>query len=306
MPLRAQRLLHADFPRSLLHRNQHDGHQPDAAKSQGQRTYESQQHLESSAHDRELVIILLEVGDEYGSVIIRAEVVVAGEYGAHHAGELLMILPFVVHENAGDVLRVVEIAHRAERDCHQSVVVIVAALHFVLVNADHLKAHAVDPDTLPQSLFTRKKSPLRLIADHHHAGVLHLILIAKAAAAGYVEAANALVHRVDAGEEKIGESARVVLNGHATLVENRSDSLHHRHFVADVLDIRKLQPHFAARLCAARLQRRSSRERSDYVGPPGAENHVDGALEARAKGQQGYHRRNPPSHSEHRQSGAAA
>src|SRR6266446_3412738 len=254
MPLRAQRLLHADLPRSLLHGNQHDVHQANAADSQGQRTDKSEQHFESSAHDRELVIILLEVGDEHGSVIVRPEVVVACEYGPHHAGELLMILPFVVHEDAGDVLRVVEITHGAERDCHQSVVVIVATLHFVLVNADHLKAHAVDPDALPQSLFAGEQSPLRLIADHHHAGVLHLILIAKAAAAGYVEAANALVHRVDAGEKKIGESASVVLNGHATLVENRSDSLHHRHFVADVLDIRQLQPHFAARLCAARLQ----------------------------------------------------
>src|SRR4029077_15592146 len=198
MPLRAQRLLHADFPRSLLHRNQHDVHQPDAANSEGQRTDESQQHLESSAHNRELVIILLEVGDENGSAIVRTEIMVPGEYAPHHARKLLMILPLVVHEDAGDVLRVVEIAHCAERDCHQSVVVIVATLHFVLVNADHLKAHAVDPDTLPQSLFTREQSPLRLVADHHYAGVLHLILLAQAAAAGYVEAANALVHRIDA------------------------------------------------------------------------------------------------------------
>src|SRR6266404_5755434 len=273
MPLRAQRLLHADFPRSLLHRNQHDVHQADAADTQGQRADKGEQYLQSSAHDCELVIILLEVGDENCSVIIRPEVVVAGEYGAHHAGELLMILPFVVHENAGDVLRVIEIAHGAERDCHQSVVVVVAALHFVLENADHLKAHAVDPDALPQSLFTREQSPLRLIADHHHAGVLHLILIAQAAAAGYIEAANALVHRVDAGEKKIGESACVVLNGHAPLVENRSDSLHHRHFIAYVVDIRQLQTHFDPGFRAARLQRRSSREGSDYVGTPGTEDH---------------------------------
>src|ERR1700674_4675092 len=198
MPLRAQRLLHADFPRSLLHGNQHDIHQPDAADSQGQRADKSEQHFESSAHDRELVIVLLEGGDEHGSVIIRAKVVVACEYRPHHAGELLMILPLVVHEDAGDVPRVIEIAHCAERDCHQSVVVIVATLHFVVVNADHLKAHAVDPNTLPQSLFAREQSPLRLIAYHHYAGMLHLILIAKAAAAGYVKAANALVHRVDA------------------------------------------------------------------------------------------------------------
>src|SRR6202051_3584147 len=234
MPLRAQRLLHADLPRSLLHRNQHDVHQANAADSQGQRADEGEQHFESSGHDCELVIVLLEVGDEHSSAIVRTEIMVPGEYAPHHTRKLLMILPLVVHEDTGDVLRVVEIAHRAERDHHHTVVVIVAALHFVLVNADHLKAHAVDPDTLSLRLFAREQSPLRLIADHHHAGVLHLILIAQAAAAGYVEAANALVHGVDAREKEIGESACVVLNGHATLVENRGDPFHHRHFVAAV------------------------------------------------------------------------
>src|SRR5207245_1521101 len=134
--------------------------------------------------------------------------------------------------------------------------------------------------TLPQGLFAGEQPPLRLIPDHHHAGVLHLILIAQAAAAGYVEAANALVYGVDAGEKEICESACVVLNGHATLIENRSDPLHHRHFIAYVLDIRQLQPHFAARLCAARLQRRSSRERSNYVGAPGAAAPVHAAFES--------------------------
>ncbi len=121
---------------------------------------------------------------------------VACEYGTHHAGELLMILSFVVHKDASDVLRVVEVAHCAERDCHQGVVVIVAALHLVLVNADHLKAHAVDSDGLSQSLLAREQSPLRLVADHHYAGVLRQILIAQAAAGGNVEAANALVHGI--------------------------------------------------------------------------------------------------------------
>ncbi len=224
----------------------------------------------------------------------------------NHARQLLMILPFIVHENAGDVLRVVEIAHGAERDHHHAVVVVVAALHLVLVNADHLKAHAIDPDALPQRLFAREQSPLRLVADNHHAGVFHLILLAQTAAAGYVEAANTLVHGVDAGEKKTGESARVVLNGRATFVENRSDPFHHRHFVADVVHIGQFQPHLASCLRTARLQRCSARERPDHVGPPGAENHVDGAFESRAEGEQDDHGRNPPSHAQHRQSCAAA
>src|SRR5260221_3771993 len=43
---------------------------------------------------------------------------------------------------------------------------------------------------------------LRLIADHHHAGVLHLILIAQAAAAGYFKSANALIYRIDTREDR--------------------------------------------------------------------------------------------------------
>src|SRR5258708_33258349 len=76
--------------------------------------------------------------------------------------------------------------------------------------------------------------------------------------------------------------------------------------MADAVTTRQLQPPLPPRLCAARLQRRSSRERPNHVGPPGAENHIDGALESRTEGQQDDHRRNSPSHSEHRQSGAPA
>ena len=78
--LRAQRFFHADLPRALLHRNQHDVHQPDAADSQGQRADKRQQHFERGGHDGELVIVLLEIGDEHGAAVVRAEVMVPGEH----------------------------------------------------------------------------------------------------------------------------------------------------------------------------------------------------------------------------------
>src|SRR5271169_2201412 len=202
------------------------------------------------------------------SSTLSAVVTMACKYAPHHARELLMILRFVVHENAGDVLRIVEIAHRAERDYHHIVVVIVAALHLVLINADHLEAHAVDADALAQSLFAREESPFRFIADHHHARVLRLILIAQAAAGSNAKATNALVYGVDAGEKKVGEGACVVLNGCAAFVENRGDPFHHRHFIANVVDVGQLQPHLAPCFRTAGLQRGSSRERSDDVGSP--------------------------------------
>ena len=65
-----------------------------------------------------------------------------------------MVLPLVIHQDSGDVLRVKQITHRAERDDDHTVVVVVAALHLVLVYAHHLEADAIDANALSQGLFT--------------------------------------------------------------------------------------------------------------------------------------------------------
>ena len=48
----------------------------------------------------EFVEVLLEVGDEHGAVVVGTEVVVSGQHGANDARQLLMVLAFVVHEDA--------------------------------------------------------------------------------------------------------------------------------------------------------------------------------------------------------------
>ena len=46
-----------------------------------------------------------------------------------------------------------------------------------------------------------------------------------------------------------------MLDSHAiSFVEDGSDALDHGDFAADVIDIGDLEPDFAARLCASRLQ----------------------------------------------------
>ena len=178
---------------------------------------------------------------------------VARKHIAHHTRELLMVLSLIIHEDARDVSCVVKIAHGAERDRHQGIVVIVSALHLVLEDSDYLKAHAINSNALPQRLLARKKSPLRLVANHNHPSVFQFILIAQPPASGHVEAANALVHRIDTRKKKIGVGPRVMLDRHAALVKNRSDPLHHRHFVADEVNIRQFQSHFGTSLGTARL-----------------------------------------------------
>ena len=100
------------------------------------------------------------------------------EHAPHDTRELLVILTFVIHKDARDVARIVELPHRAERYYDHGVVVIVASLHFMLVSADDLKADAIDSDALAQSLLAREKSSLRFIADNRYASVLRHVLLA--------------------------------------------------------------------------------------------------------------------------------
>ncbi len=198
---------------------------------------------------------MLEVGDEHGAAIIGAEIMVGREHGTNYPRKLLVILSLVIHEDSGNVLGVKEIAHCAEGNHHHAVVVVVAALHLVLIDADDLEAHAVDADALSQGLLTGEQLALRFVADHDNSGPLELVFFAQTSARRDVEAANAFVDGIDASEEEIGVSPRVVLDGGAVpLVENRGDTLYHRHFVADVVDIREFQSDLTPCFGAAGLQ----------------------------------------------------
>ena len=116
----------------------------------------AEKNFERSRHDREIVEVLLKVGDEYGAAIVGAEVMVTSEDATHDARELLVILPLVIHEQTGDILRVVEVAHGAEGDHDHGVVVVVSALDLVLINADDLKGDAIDSDVLSDRRLTGK------------------------------------------------------------------------------------------------------------------------------------------------------
>src|ERR1035441_4980820 len=73
------------------------------------------------------------------------------------------------------------------------------------------------------------------------------ILIAEAATAGDVEAADALIYGIHAGQKQIRIGASVVLDGHVLLVKDWSDPFDHRNFVADVINVGKFESDFAAR-----------------------------------------------------------
>src|ERR1700722_1712868 len=217
-----------------------------------------------------------------------------------------MVLAFIVHKDAGNVSRVVEVAHRAEGNREQGIVVVIAALHLALVHAHYLKAQPGDADGLSQRRLSREKSSPRLVANYHHPRPLQLILFAQAAPRGHRKTADAVINGIDAGEEEISKSARVMLNSYIPLIEDRSHALNHRHFVAHIIDIRNLEANLAPRLCPSCLQRRSARKGSNYIGSPRTEDDVDRALNARAERQQNDDRGNPPRHTQHGERSAAA
>ena len=224
---------------------------------------------------------------------------VSGEHGAHHASQLLVVLALIVHKDSGDVFGVIEVAHGAEGNGDEGVVVVVAALHLTLIDTYHFKAHAIDADGLPQRRLAGEKPPPRFVADHHHSRALELILFAETSPRTDRKTTDAVIDGIHAGKEQIGEGARVMLNGHVLLVEDGSYALHHGYLVADVVDIRDLETYFASRLGASRLQGGAARKGPDHVGSPGAEDDADRPLEARAESQQDHHRGNPPGHAQH-------
>src|SRR6202049_4090847 len=136
--VRAQRLFYADFAGALLDRDQHDVHKADAADAEGERADESEQDLKRGDYDGELVEVLLEIGHEYGASVVGAEIVVSRQHGANHASQLLVVFAFVVHEEAGDVFGVVEVAHGAEGNGNEGVVIVVAPLDLTLVDTPAL------------------------------------------------------------------------------------------------------------------------------------------------------------------------
>src|SRR5207244_10069488 len=103
-------------------------------------------------------------------------ILMPGKNSTHHAGQLLVILAFVIHEHAGEVLSVVEIAHGRKRDDNHAVVVIVAALYFMLVNSHDLEAHSVDANALPLGLLAGEQASFGFVANDRHPRMFDLVL----------------------------------------------------------------------------------------------------------------------------------
>src|SRR5205807_2447294 len=165
----------------------HNVHQPDAANPQRQGADESEQDFQGGSHYAKVVKIFLEVGNEDGAAVIGTEIVMSGKNRTHNAGQLLVILAFVIHEHPGNVLGIVEVAHGGKGDDNHAVVVIVAALHFMLINTHDLEAHSVDANALAFGLFTGEQASFCFVANHRHPCMFDLVRLAQGASSSDVK-----------------------------------------------------------------------------------------------------------------------
>ena len=107
-PGRAQRLFHADFPRPLRYRHQHDVHQSHAADPQRDRPDERQQNLQPHADDVELRQLFLGIEDEDRALIVRLETVRRGQRVADRFGQLLVFQSLEIQPDPPDVVDVLQ------------------------------------------------------------------------------------------------------------------------------------------------------------------------------------------------------
>src|SRR5271157_422009 len=156
---RAQGFFDADLLGALLHRDQHDVHQPDTGDAQRQGADKQEQHLERDSHNLELRKLLLEIGHEDRLMIRRPKVVHRTQCVADRLLYRRMI-PVVVEPEAVEIFRVFDIGHRAERDVDLAIYVALALLHLGLKHADDLEADAVQPDMLADGIHTSEQLSL--------------------------------------------------------------------------------------------------------------------------------------------------
>src|ERR1039458_1475651 len=299
----AEGLFHADLAGALGHRYQHDVHQADAANAQGQRPDEGQQDLQARGDDLELLQLLHHVEDEYGALVIGLEVVLLGEDGAHLVFYQFVFVALVIVPDAIQVVRVLKIAHGAERDVDQIVDAVVPLLHVRRENAYDPVTDTVDAHVLAQSGLAGKQLVLSLGANDRDRRARQLIVLVHQAAFAEIQSLNLEHAGINAVDGK-GVGTNILLYD-AVLRHHRGDAMHQRGGIHNAINVIEGEPDLGAGFLPAGLLRSAPGKDTDNARAPVGENGFDGAAESCAVGQQQNHRRNAPCHSKHGQRGAA-
>src|SRR5256885_9428842 len=142
---RAERLFHSDFTGALRDRYQHDVHQADTTDPQGERPNESEQNLKAHGDDMELVHLLHEVEDEHRTAVAGIELVLLRDHAADRPLQAQVVVHFIPEPDGLQVVGIGQVPHGGERDIYDAVYIVIAVLHFMLQDADHFEAQAVNP-----------------------------------------------------------------------------------------------------------------------------------------------------------------
>src|SRR5262249_20451210 len=108
---RTQGFLDADLARALGYGDQHDVHQSDSANAEREESDKRQQDLDAGRDDAELADVFHQVPDEYSLLVLRLVIVMRCQDLPNRFTYLLVRHPFVLDEDAAQVVRVFQIAH---------------------------------------------------------------------------------------------------------------------------------------------------------------------------------------------------
>src|SRR5262249_49592296 len=140
-----------------------------------------QQNLQSDRNQPELLQLLHQISDKNRVMIRRSEIVRCSQ---RIANRLLYdhVIAGIVQPDAVQIFQVLDVSHRIERHINLTVDIAVAFLHLWFQYADDRKADTVQPDALPNRVFTREELRFSLRSNNRDVAALLIIEIVKESA----------------------------------------------------------------------------------------------------------------------------
>src|SRR4030088_1914572 len=179
------------------------------------------------------------------------------------------MIAIVFHDNRGQIVCVVQLAHGGIGNVEVLVDIVVPILYLMLEYADDLIRDAIKSDAFSQSVLAREKFFLRVGANDSDAIMSKVIRLAEETALGNFHAAHVPVRGINSADA-IGSAARAV-GGETLLRHFGRDPLQQRHFSTNVVKVIDRQANLRSSLCASSLQFGAAGENEYEVGSEGAE-----------------------------------
>src|SRR4029077_16646324 len=282
---------------ALRDRYQHDVHQAYPANTKRERSNEAHQDFQPQGNDFELVDLHHEVEHLHRLVVRLVEFVRHRHNGSDRLFQALVLGNLVVEPDRVQVVRIFQVAHRAEGYVNHAINVGIALLHLGAQNPDDFKAETVHANAFAHRVTPGKQFLLRLRTDQGYPCMLHLVF-------GVIETALVQFQKTE------GRHIRIIARN--PKIENPRFKLDMRilaDFGTDISDLGKIdgkginiiesKPEGNSRFLTTRLHGSLSRNYDDQVTAEVGKDVGAGPAKTIAIGKQHDDCRDAPRHPQH-------